>query len=156
MTSLSIDPGTFESGYTIFDSKVISNFGKIKNEELIAFMDNYVNHFDTVVIEMLKSYGTLIGDSVLETAVWIGRFEQHAINLNKNVYKIHRKAVVTYLCGTPKANDKNIKRALIDRFAPNVSNMGKGKKGENGFFHGFKEDIWQSFALNVYFQDKHG
>lgn len=154
MKILSIDPGTFESAYCIFNGNNVLEFGKVKNEDLITLLTENSLDYDKVSIEMIKSYGTLIGDSVLETCVFIGRLYQVIYSENIKPILIHRKAVVTHLCGTPKAKDSNVIQALIDKFDPYTSNKGKGTKKEPGFFYGFYADIWQAFALCVYTYEK--
>ena len=67
--------------------------------------------------------------------------------------KVFRREVKLYLCGSIRAKDANIIQALIDRFAPGVSNKGKGVKKSPGFFYGFKKDVWQAFALAVTIMD---
>ena len=70
--------------------------------------------------------------------------------MERDVYKrqdigfIYRKDEKMNLCGSMKAKDSNIIQALIDRFAPNTPNKGKGTKKEPGWFYGFKKDIWLS------------
>ena len=58
------------------------------------------------------------------------------------------------LCHKSTAKDSNITQALVDRFAPNTRNKGKGVKAEPGFFYGFKKDIWQAYALGVTYLDE--
>ena len=66
---------------------------------------------------------------------------------------IYRREVKINLCESLKANDSNIIQALIDRFAPNTSNKGKGTKKNQGWFYGFSKDIWQSYAVAVTYLD---
>ena len=104
---------------------------------------------------MIASYGMAVGQSVFETCVWIGRFIQE---LEDNYYNdslkfIYRKDEKMNLCGSMKAKDSNIVQALIDRFAPNTPNKGKGTKKEPGWFYGFKKDIWQAYAVAVTYYD---
>ena len=161
---LAIDPGNEQSGVVLIreaDLKPIVS-EKITNEELLdnLLMDRYerleesecINH---VAIEMIASYGMAVGQSVFETCVWIGRFIQA---LEDNYYNdslkfIYRKDEKMNLCGSMKAKDSNIVQALIDRFAPNTPNKGKGTKKEPGWFYGFKKDIWQAYAVAITYYD---
>lgn len=154
MRILGVDPGTFETAYTIFDGKNIISFGKVSNEEFIKFLIRNKDLYELVSVEMIKSYGMPIGDSVLETCVFIGRIEQTILTLNKKIQKVFRKTIATHICNNPRANDTNIKHALIDRFAKYTPNYGKGVKGSKGYFYGFAADVWQSFAVCVYTWDK--
>lgn len=52
-----------------------------------------------------------------------------------------------------KANDATVRQALVDRFAPGQPNHGKGTKAAPGWFHGFRADVWQAYALAVYVAD---
>lgn len=161
---LAIDPGNIESGVVLIRERDLKPLAaeKITNEELLdnLLMDRYerldetetINH---VAIEMIASYGMSVGQSVFETCVWIGRFIQA---LEDNYYNdslkfIYRKDEKMNLCNSMKAKDSNIVQALIDRFAPNMPNKGKGTKKEPGWFYGFKKDIWQAYAVGVTYYD---
>lgn len=161
---LAIDPGNEQSGVVLIRERDLKPIvaEKIANEELLdnLLMDRYerleedecINH---VAIEMIASYGMAVGQSVFETCVWIGRFIQA---LEDNYYNdslkfIYRKDEKMNLCGSMKAKDSNIAQALIDRFAPNTPNKGKGTKKEPGWFYGFKKDIWQAYAVGVTYHD---
>lgn len=161
---LAIDPGNEQSGVVLIRERDLKPIvaEKITNEELLdnLLMDRYerleesecINH---VAIEMIASYGMAVGQSVFETCVWIGRFIQA---LEDNYYNdslkfIYRKDEKMNLCGSMKAKDSNIVQALIDRFAPNTPNKGKGTKKEPGWFYGFKKDIWQAYAVAITYYD---
>lgn len=156
MRILGIDPGNVESAYVITDENLKPlEFGKIYNEELL---DNiYSGDFDKcdyVTIEKMASYGMGVGLSVFETCVWIGRFQEALNHRGLYIhYFIYRKDEKMNLCHTMKAKDSNIIQSLIDRFAPNTPNKGKGKKNNQGWFYGFKADIWQAYAVLVTYYD---
>jgi hypothetical protein len=162
-----IDPGTTKSAYVLYSpvGQRIHRFGIVANEELVGILEG-----DRLVIEMIKSYGNVMGDSVLMTCVWIGRFIQAwgggPIDL------IPRKTIVTSLCGTSRAKDSNVRSALIDRFSSSgVIVKGRRKRGHivdprdsgavcaigtknnPGPLYGFARDMWAALAIGEVWQD---
>lgn len=153
---LAIDPGNTMSAYTLINTTTHQpiDFNKIPNTELLNLLPTLLLHQPIVTIEMVASYGMTVGKEVFETCVWIGRYTQHvADRADVEPILIYRLPVKLHHCGTAKAKDSNITQALIDRFAPGEPNRGKGTKTAPGWFHGFKADIWQSYALAVYVAD---
>ena len=159
MKLLSIDPGSTESGWAIINEEYKPlEFAKTDNETLVSEFLRMKHQYgvNMAVIEQLSSYGNIIGDTVLQTALWSGRFHQGLLDTfdkRFHIAYVKRKQYVSDLTGNPKAKDSNVTQYLIDRFAPNVSNRGKGSKKEPGFFYGFHADVWQSYALAVYVMD---
>lgn len=152
---LAIDPGNKESGIVLLgpDYRPL-HVTKEGNEDVLDEITANADKFDEVVIEMVASYGMAVGATVFETCVWIGRFEQRLRDFGKTVARIPRHRVKMNLCHKSTAKDSNITQALVDRFAPNEPNKGKGTKKAPGFFYGFKKDIWQAYALGVTYLDE--
>lgn len=158
-----IDPGNEYSAYVLVEddlSRVIDK-GKVTNQEMLEVIDQhfflhlnekdrFVSNIEHVAIEMVASYGMAVGKTVFETCVWIGRFYQ-AIKEQANVDPtfIYRMEEKMYLCHDSKAKDSNIRQALIDRFGV------VGTKKNQGFFYGFKKDIWSAMAVAVAYHDKY-
>lgn len=151
---LAIDPGTTHSGYVVYDGNKIHEFGKTENEELLAWIKySYKFVLIRAVIEEINPY--TMGKTTRDTILWSGRFQEALEDQGTIVEYISRNTVRQTLCGSsgPKINDKVIRQALVDRFAYGEPNFGKGTKKKHGFFHGFKNDIWQAFALAVAYFD---
>src|SRR3989304_5568909 len=100
---LAIDPGLLFSGFVVYDGKEILDFGKIDNFAMLEYIAN--KNYDTCVIERIASYGMAVGESVLETIFWSGRFYQVADNADKAIYRIYRKDVKVNICGSTRAKD---------------------------------------------------
>ena len=151
---LAIDPGNKFSGYAVIDIATFRPLmvGKVENKKMREILVNET--YDEVVIEMIARYGMPVGKTVFDTCVWIGRFAECANKRAKEWRLLYRKDVKMNICGTTKAKDGNIIQALIDRFAPDTGNRGKGYKKDPGWFYGFKADIWQAYALGVTYIDK--
>lgn len=130
-------------------------FGKVKNEELLYAIKHQSYPFDEVAIEMIASYGMPVGKEVFDTCVWIGRYLQECKNENKIVSQIYRKDIKVHLCNSTKAKDSNVIQSLVDRFADTNTHgkYGKGTIKNKGFFFGFGADVWQAFAVAVYYYD---
>ena len=143
---LAIDPGNIESAYCIIDKNTYKpvEFAKIDNTLLLIKMGEL--EYDTLIIEMIASYGMAVGQTVFETCVWIGRFIQR--RTCPDFEYIYRKDEKMNLCNSMKAKDSNIRQALIDRFGI------VGTKKEPGWFYGFKKDIWAAYAVGITWLDK--
>lgn len=148
MGILSIDVGTTETGFCLIDKDTYKpiRFGKVSNEELLNIVKN--ENYDILIYEEFQSYGMPIGISTITSITWNGRYIQSALDKNKIVDYIYRKEEKMDLCGSMKAKDSNIRQALIDRFGE------VGTKKNQGFFYGFKKDIWSAFAVGVTWLDK--
>ena len=150
---IAVDPGNVESGYVIFDGYRPQEFGKIANEELLEKLRASTDT-DELAIEMIRSYGMAVGETVFETCVWIGRFSEV---FNGKVTRVYRAEEKMHVCHSPNAKDSNIRQALIDRFALHDKKNGKGTKNNPDFFYGFKADCWAAYAVGiVYIETKRG
>lgn len=148
-----IDPGNAESAYVLLDSGTLKpvSVGKVDNKTLLDKVRK-LPYDAELVIEMVASYGMAVGKEVFDTVFWIGRFWEAGNGLRREL--IYRREEKLDLCGSGKAKDANVRRALIDRFAPGVRNGGKGTKKEPGWFYGFAADMWQAYAVGVTWADK--
>lgn len=152
-----IDPGNIESAFVIVTddlSKVI-NKGKVDNEDLLDIIC-LVNQITHVAIEGIQSYGMPVGKEVFETCYFIGRLQETFLREHgKFPLMIYRKEEKICLCHSLKANDTNIRRALIDIYAPYTPNKGKGTKKSPGYFYGFKSDIYSALAVAHTYKKKY-
>ena len=158
MAFIGIDPGNIESAYVVVadDLSEVLEKGKVENHELMKLLTRFKLTYDIryVAIEMIASYGMAVGASVFDTCVWIGRFKEHCLKLLWEVEFVYRKEEKMLLCNSMRAKDSNIRQALVDRFAPNTPNKGKGYKSNPGFFYGFKSDIYAALAVACVFYEK--
>lgn len=149
---LAIDPGNIESAYCLIEEKTYKpiEFGKINNDDLITKLISIVSRDEVyaVAIEMVASYGMPVGKEVFDTCVWIGRFYEKTISYVGDISYVYRKDVKMNLCNSMRAKDSNIRQALIDRFGV------VGTKKKQGWFYGFKADVWSAYAVGITYLDK--
>lgn len=166
---LAIDPGNRQSAYCLLgpDLRPIQ-FSKLDNELMYAEVcdvlrelhsllcigtDQEVTDLVDIVVEWVQSYGKPVGQDVFRTIEWIGmlkdRFHKAGFEVNEVVRSEERSAI----CHSGKANDAMVRAALIERFAPEVPNKGKGSKKDPGWFYGFRADVWQAYAVGVTYHD---
>jgi len=138
---LAIDPGPTRSGFCFVEEtswqanwnpadgpqpRIPSKFttGTMVNGLIVQslIVPNMQSDFDNadLIIEGMVSYGMPIGRDVLDTAVWIGRFETYAITavpdrrIRPYIEQITRPAVKLELCNNRTAKDTNVRQAIID------------------------------------------
>lgn len=152
--TFAIDPGNTQSALCVIDTKTLKPgpFLKADNDNIRQYIAGLSpKPEDTVAIEMLQSYGNLIGRDVLETAVWVGRFYEQFLSYGITPILITRMEEKMHICHDSKAGDANIRRALIDRFCTHDFKNGKGTNKNPDFFYGFKADVWQAYAVGLTF-----
>lgn len=159
MNILAIDPGSTHSGWVVMDAETLKPLysDKSPNADLIANIYTggflFGHDIEKAAIEMVASYGMAVGKDVFDTCVWIGRLYEAISQFGIDVDFIYRKDEKLTICGSMKAKDSNIRRALIDRFAKHDMKNGKGTKANPDWFYGFKADIWQAYAVGVTWSD---
>jgi len=91
---------------------------------------------------MIASMGMSVGQTTFETVRWIGRFQQ-AWRDPEAVRLIYRHQVKQHLCGTQRAQDTNIRQALLDLIGP------QGVKKAPGPTYGVKSHAWSALGVAV-------
>ena len=149
---LAIDPGNEKSAYIVYNAKTkkVEDFGLVPNLELMANLNHPEwDSIGVMGIEMIRSYGMRVGQTVFDTCLWIGRFVESflAYSNARVVKKIYRKDnVCMHICHTTRAKDADITHAICDRYGGSMK-AAKGTKKEPGPLYGFKKDIWQAMAV---------
>lgn len=147
MNLLAIDPGPTESAYVIWNGADILEAHKYPNESVLRVVDACARDAscDLLAIEMMACYGMAVGAEVFETCVYIGRFMERWIDLRNEatITRIPRLQVKNHICHSSRANDSNIRQALIDR-------LGKpGTKRQPGKTFGISGDVWAALGVAI-------
>lgn len=133
--------GIYENGQPVFDAV----------EDLI-FMPGL--DVANVGIEMIASYGMAVGKTVFETCVWIGRYcemLQDVVPRNSGIKKVYRREVKLEICKSPRANDSNIRQAILDMYPPDGGGKTPqvGTKSKPGPLFGISKDMWASLGVAI-------
>jgi len=149
---LAIDPGTVQSGYVITGPKLkVIDSGTYKNDDIMNHIID--GHSGDVVIEMMDNYGMVVGQSTFKTLVWIGQFMRATWCLEPVL--ITRRSVKLHLCNSVRATDKNVRRAVLNRYDP--SGGGKtpeiGIKKQPGPLYGLSGHAIQALAVAITYYD---
>jgi hypothetical protein len=136
-----IDPGTTQSGWVILDGRSVVQSGVDDNHELRTWV-KHGQRCDLLAIEMIASMGMSVGQTTFDTVRWIGRF-QEAWHDPEAVRLVLRRDVKSFICGSQKANDGNVRQALIDLVGP------PGIKRAPGPTYGVKSHAWQALGVAV-------
>ncbi len=160
MNVLAIDPGyeqsawvLWEGGARIVEHAIESNFtllGRINGGMIINF------DVDAVVLEQIEGFGMAVGREVFETVFWMGRLFQACLSYGESgcaVDRMPRKTVKLHLCESARAQDTNIRTALMDRFGGKEAAI--GKKKTPGPLFGIKSHEWSALAIAVTWHDTH-
>jgi hypothetical protein len=149
---LAIDPGTESAGLVLLskDCKII-DAQVLPNPQVLEYILD-TKGVDYLAIEQVKSYGMAVGETTFRTVEWSGRFIQQWLHATKlledRVLRLPRLEIKLHLCQSPRANDGNIRQALIDRLgAP-------GSKREPGVTYNIKTHMWAALAVAITAHDR--
>jgi hypothetical protein len=158
MRLLSIDPGSEQSGYVVYDpdARLILEHGVAPNEILLArcWQERDPAEQHHLAIEMPDAAG-MAGRSLFETCYWVGRFLE-AFGPDVTT-RVHRHEVRQHLLHAATGNDALIRAALIARWggeAVAIGGKGRGKaKTPCGPLHGVASHAWSALAVAVVWAD---
>lgn len=139
MKVLAIDPGTTQSGYVLYDGKVITA-GVMENGELLQIVRD--DRSDMLAIENIVSYGNVVGAETFQTCRWIGRF-QEAWPCPDEVHLVKRADVKKALGLPGSAKDKDVNAALLAQVGP------KGTKKAPGPTFGVTSHAWAALGVAI-------
>jgi hypothetical protein len=123
---------------------------------LLTRLDNRaLVHPSVAVLEQVEGMGMAVGKEVFETVHWCGRFHQALVSNGAAVERVTRRAVKLQLCGSMKAKDANIRRALLDRYGPDEK-VALGTKAQPGPLYGVSKDVWAALAVAVTYLEAGG
>lgn len=150
---LAIDPGTEKAGIILLGSKQeILECHVMPNDEVLTYIASLETRPKWLAIEQVKSYGMAVGETTFKTVEWSGRFIQQWLNVTEftedNVLRLPRLEIKLHLCHSPRANDGNIRQALIDRLGQ------PGSKRDPGPTYNIKSHMWAALAVAITAHDK--
>jgi hypothetical protein len=165
MIVLAVDPGYEQSAWLAFDGRramahaiepnalLLERFELMKDEGVTmpGFSD-----VAAIVFEQIESFGMAVGREVFETVFWTGRLFQAAqihADVTTETLRMPRRAVKLHLCQSARAQDSNIRVALLDRFGG--TERAVGKKASPGPLYGIKSHEWSALAIAVTWWDEH-
>lgn len=140
-----VDPGTTKTAWVVIDpeSRKIIDHGITPNPDMLPLIDLAGGKDKPMAIEMMASMGMAVGQTVFETAVWIGRFIERWVSKGGTYELIYRADEKLHLCGHPRAKDANIRQAIKDSYGPDPV----GKKHNPGPLYGIAQDEWSAIAV---------
>lgn len=153
---LAVDPGTVQSATVIYNPDSSIRLPAITDNPVLlinmlnpGWLADLACPPTHMAIEMMASMGMTVGQSVLETAVWIGRLIQawlgHANHTYELIYRVDEKL---HLCGAPRAKDANIRQAIMDRYG-STRQAAIGTKKNPGPLYGVSKDVWSALAVAI-------
>jgi hypothetical protein len=144
---IAIDPGSSESAWVMYVDGALIEHRKESNFDVLERLRfEWEDTGEFLAIEMIASYGMAVGKEVFDTCVWIGRFAEAWQRRGWRVDLVYRKDVKLFHCETSRANDSNIRAALIDRYGPG-KDKAIGKKASPGPLYGLVGDEWSALAV---------
>jgi len=127
----------------------------IPNREVLEWLSTCSRHH-ALVMEVVRPRGMLpIYKELVDTAIWIGRFQQmwdpaatndHSPGGN-GFFEITREQVKRAILGKMNGKDSQLRAATIDLFGG--KDRAIGKKASAGPLYDIKSDMWSALAIAI-------
>lgn len=142
---IGIDPGYHKSAFVVWDpvAKSVLEKGTLPHDEMLAWLRAQMNAW-LLAVEMFQSYGSPVGKEVLQSCVWIGKYQEAWESKDRPTRHIFRPSLKSHHCNSAKAKDSHIRQALIDKYGP------IGTKKLPGPLYGVTEHEWSALAVATY------
>lgn len=144
---LAFDPGNEQTAWVVWDyrKQKIVRFGLEPNDVVLTrILHGDFDDCRRFACEMIASYGMAVGRTVFETCVFVGAaLQTWTLVTGKPCGRVYRQEVKLEVCKSPKANDSNIRAALIDMLGP------PGRKATPGPTFGVSKDVWAALGVAV-------
>lgn len=150
MKTLNIDPANKQTAYVFMgkDNEIIES-GIVSNDNFIELANNL--DYDCMNIEIVANMG-LSGVSLYDTSEMVGilcyiaitrgkrlnRYRRHHV---KKHFKVKNRYKLNGVWQKVPSSDSQIRTSLINKYGE------VGTKNNQGYFYGFKADIWQAMAI---------
>lgn len=151
MKLLAIDPGPKESALLAYDldTGIPNWWTKAPNAEILDLIPRTpAGYCGRLAIETVASYGMSVGADVFTTCEWQGRFierwNSHGLPEPRRVKRLEVKMAV---CHNSRANDSNIRQALIDMYGG--KDRAIGRKASPGPLYGLSKDGWAALGVAI-------
>ena len=139
-TVAAIDPGTTKSAFILWDGARVKNCGIVENGVLLEQLrSGDLMPYDFVAIERMANFGQRVGEEVLATVWWSGRFYE-VLSRKTEVTRPYRTAIKKHL-GCGKGKDKDVRAALIRKHGETGTRKNKGP------LFGVSSHIWAALAV---------
>lgn len=139
-----VDPGTDRTAWiSMNENGEILEHDITPNAKMLDVIDRLGGEGKKMAIEMMASMGMAVGQTVFETAVWIGRFVQRWLDHGGDYELVYRVDEKMHLCGNPRAKDPNIRQAIMDAYGKDPV----GNKRNPGPLYGISKDEWSAIAV---------
>ena len=154
MKFVAIDPGTRESAWMLFDTELYVHGGPVPGqmgiEPNVDVGKIVADSCDLIACEWIESMGMAVGKEVFETVAWTGRYWQAAAG---RFHRVTRRECKLHLCGSSRAKDPNVRRALLDLY-PSIGGgvtPQVGTRKKPGPLFGMRSHLWSALAVAVTF-----
>lgn len=142
---IGIDPGYNQSAFVVWDpvAKSILEKGIFIHVKMLEWLRSQVSAY-LLAVEMFQSYGMPVGKEVLQSCVWLGKYQEAWESKDRPTLQVLRTQIKGHHCNSVKAKDSHIRQVLIDKYGP------IGTLKLPGPLYGVHDDEWQALAVCTY------